>query len=161
MIAKVSSGLVSAVVVNWNRAEMLRKSLESLERQQRVELEIIVVDNGSSDDSAGMVARDFPGVRLIQNSENRGFCAANNQGIQAARGEFVALLNNDAEAEPGWVAALKEVFANRPRVGMAASKILIYEDPRRIDKAGHLIYPDGQNRGRGSGAMDNGQFDRM
>ena len=161
MIAKVSSGLVSAVVVNWNRAEMLRKSLESLERQQRVELEIIVVDNGSSDDSAGMVARDFPGVRLIRNSENRGFCAANNQGIQAARGEFVALLNNDAEAEPGWVAALKEVFANRPRVGMAASKILIHEDPRRIDKAGHLIYPDGQNRGRGSGVMDNGQFDRM
>ena len=161
MITKVSSGLVSVVAVNWNRRDLLRKCLESLAAQQAVELEIIVVDNGSSDDSAEMVASEFPGARLIRNKKNRGFCAANNQGIAEARGEFVALLNNDAEAAPGWAAALREVFENRPLVGMAASKILVHEDPRRIDKVGHLIYPDGQNRGRGSGVMDHGQFDRM
>ncbi|MGH9663168.1 MAG: glycosyltransferase, partial [Bryobacteraceae bacterium] len=74
---------------------------------------------------------------------------------------FVALLNNDAEAVPGWLTALLSAFDGRPDVGMAASKILVYEDPGRIDKAGHLIYPDGQNRGRGSGQLDTGQFDRM
>ena len=120
--------------------------------------ETIVVDNGSCDGSAEMVEREFPSARLIRNRQNRGFCAGNNQGIAAARGELIALLNNDAEANPGWLAALARAFA-RPEIGMAASKVLVYEDPRRIDKAGHLIYPDGQNRGRGTGAPDHGQFD--
>ena len=108
-----------------------------------------------------MVQGEFSGVRLICNRENRGFCAANNQGIAAASGEWIALLNNDAEAEEHWLAALRRAFDGRPDVGMAASKILVWEDPRRIDKAGHLIYPDGQNRGRGSGEMDRGQYDRV
>jgi GT2 family glycosyltransferase len=151
--------LVSVVVVNWNRKELLRACLASLARQTGVESETIVVDNGSTDGSADLAAGEF-GARVIRNSRNRGFCAANNQGIAAARGEFIALLNNDAEAEPGWLAALLRVFASRPGVGMAASKVLVWEDPKRIDKAGHLIFPDGQNRGRGTGALDQGQYDR-
>jgi GT2 family glycosyltransferase len=150
--------LISVVVVNWNRRELLRACLASLARQTGVTFETIVVDNGSSDGSADLAEREFA-VRVIRNGENRGFCAANNQGIAAARGEFVALLNNDAEAEPGWLAELLRACASRPDVGMAASKILVWEDPRRIDKVGHLIFPDGQNRGRGVGALDSGQFD--
>jgi GT2 family glycosyltransferase len=80
--------------------------------------------------------------------------------MAAAQGDFLALLNNDAEAEPGWLAALHQACAGRPDVGMAASKVLVWEEPGRIDKAGHAIWPDGQNRGRGSGALDRGQFDR-
>jgi GT2 family glycosyltransferase len=128
--------------------------------------EVVVVDNGSSDGSPEMVLSEWQDkalfhVELIRNSENRGFCAANNQGFAAADTEFVALLNNDAEAEPVWLEALKSAFENRPDVGMAASKILVHEDPRRIDKVGHLIYPDGQNRGRGTGELDEGQYDRV
>jgi GT2 family glycosyltransferase len=157
---------ISVVVVNWNRRELLRKCLESLARQQGVNLEVVVVDNGSQDGSAEMVAeaRAHAGnevIRLIRNHENRGFCAANNQGIAAARGEYVALLNNDAEAEPGFLAALRRAVDMGADIGMAAAKILVYEDPRRIDKVGHLIYPDGQNRGRGTGEIDNGQYDRL
>jgi GT2 family glycosyltransferase len=153
--------LISVVVVNWNRRELLRRSLRSLQCQQGVEVEILVIDNGSSDGSPEMVSEVFGAtVRLIRNRENLGFCAANNQGIQEARGEFVALLNNDAEADPGWLRALVGAFEGRPDVGMAATKILVYEDPGKIDKAGHLIYPDGQNRGRGMGAPDDGRYDR-
>jgi len=158
---------VTVVVVNWNRKELLRRCLESLARQRGVAFETIVVDNGSVDGSLQMLAGEFSGrpdlpLRWLTNSENRGFCAANNQGIQAsASAEFVALLNNDAEAEPGWLAALLAAFTGQPDVGMAASKILVYEDPRRIDKAGHLIYLDGQNRGRGSGELDRGQYDQQ
>jgi GT2 family glycosyltransferase len=152
--------LISVIVVNWNRRELLRACLQSLKRQTGVAFEIIVVDNGSGDGSAEMAEREFR-VRVIRNVENRGFCAANNQGIRAASGEFIALLNNDAEAEPGWLEALWRACNSAPGVGMAASKILVWEDPRLIDKAGHLIYPDGQNRGRGSGMRDCGQFDRQ
>jgi len=151
--------LISVVVVNWNRKELLRACLASLARQTGVSLEIIVVDNGSSDGSADLAEREF-GAQVIRNPENRGFCAANNQGIAVARGEFIALLNNDAEAEPGWLAALHRVCSRGPDIGMAASKVLVWEDPQRIDKVGHLIFPDGQNRGRGSGALDRGQYDR-
>lgn len=146
------------MIVNWNRKDLLRACLRSLAQQTAAPFETIVVDNGSVDGSPDMAEREF-GARVIRNRENRGFCAANNQGIAAAKGEFVALLNNDAEADPGWLAALLAACSLRPDVGMAASKILVWEDPRRIDKAGHLIFPDGQNRGRGSGALDTGQFD--
>jgi GT2 family glycosyltransferase len=152
--------LISVVVVNWNRKELLRACLNSLKRQEGVPFEIIVVDNGSSDGSADMAEQDF-GTYVIRNTENRGFCAANNQGIQVAHGEFIGLLNNDAEAEPGWLTALWRACSEAADVGMAASKIVVWEDPGVIDKAGHLIFPDGQNRGRGTGAPDRGQFDRQ
>ena len=148
----------------------MRACLHSLAVQTFTDFEIVVVDNGSSDGSVALVeelARSFPRpIQLIENRENRGFCAANNQGFAASQSEYVALLNNDAEAEPGWLAAMFDAIRVKPAVGesdvgMVASKILVWEDPRIIDKCGHLIYPDGQNRGRGSGQLDQGQFNRQ
>src|SRR5712692_1334214 len=117
--------MISVVVANWNRRDLLRACLASLERQTFRDFEIIVVDNGSEDGSADMVAAEFPAARLIRNSENRGFCAANNQGIAAARGRFIALLNNDAEAGPRWLEALLGAFVLGGGSGIAASKIQI------------------------------------
>lgn len=156
---------ISVVVVNWNRCELLRGCLRSLAVQTGVPFEIIVVDNGSTDGSVDLI-REFKQsvnfrVEIIENHSNAGFCAANNQGIAVARGRYIALLNNDAEAAPGWLLAMWRELESRPDFGMIASKIVVYEDPQRIDKAGHLIYPDGQNRGRGSGELDSGQYDRV
>lgn len=164
MIQKdLQSPLATVVVANLNRKALLEACLQSLEAQKGVSFELIVVDNASTDGSPEWVDQyaqtaSFP-VRLIQNRENKGFCAANNQGIAEARGEFVALLNNDAEAEPCWLEQLLLAFTRGEDVGMAASKILVWEDPRQIDKVGHLIWLDGQNRGRGSGEIDEGQYD--
>lgn len=154
---------VSVIVVNWNRRDLLRSCLESLAAQTCADLEVILVDNGSSDGSAEMAEHEFAArlsLRIIRSAVNLGFCAGNNRGIEAAGGDLIALLNNDATAAPDWIGQLSAAFV-QPDVGMAASKILVHEDPRRIDKAGHLIYPDGQNRGRGSGEIDRGQFDRI
>ena len=156
----VLTARVSVIIVTWNRRDLLRAALRSLEIQTLPASETIVVDNGSGDGSIEMIEQEFPAVRLLRNPVNRGFCAANNQGIAAATGEFIALLNNDAEAEPGWIEELARVFRGNEEIGMAASKILIHSDPKRIDKVGHLIWPDGQNRGRGTGALDDGRFDK-
>lgn len=154
---------ISVAVVNWNRRAYLRACLASLAGQRGASFEVIVVDNGSSDGSAEMARSEF-GVRVISNAANLGFCAANNQAFAAARGGFIALLNNDAEAAPDFLANLRRAFDQAPDIGMAAAKVLVWEDPRgadRIDKAGHLIYPDGQNRGRGTGEIDRGQYGRV
>jgi GT2 family glycosyltransferase len=157
---------ITVVVANWNRRELLRACLNSLSRQTVSGFTVVLVDNGSIDGSAEMAEQEFGGakqftLKLIRNRENRGFCAANNQGISADGGRYVALLNNDAEAEPGWLEALVKAMEARPEIGMAASKILVWGEPGKIDKVGHLMYADGQNRGRGSGELDRGQYDRM
>ena len=156
---------MTVIVVNWNRCKLLKSCLDSLAAQRHSSFEVTVVDNGSHDGSVEMIQKmrdTFPRpLHLISNIQNLGFCAANNQGIAASRAEFIALLNNDAEAEPDWLASLEQVIRTSSDVGMTASKILVWEDPTRIDKVGHLIYPDGQNRGRGSGQIDRGQFDRV
>jgi GT2 family glycosyltransferase len=156
---------VTVVVVNWNRCKLLKACLDSLAAQRHASFEVVVVDNGSHDGSVEMIQKlrdTFPQpLHLIKNVDNRGFCAANNQGIGASRADFVALLNNDAEADPNWLIELEKVIRTSDDVGMTASKIVVWEDPQRIDKVGHLIYPDGQNRGRGTGQIDRGQFDQV
>jgi GT2 family glycosyltransferase len=151
--------LVSIVVVNHNRKGLLRDCLESLVGQTWRNREVLVVDNGSSDGSQELVSCfEGEGVRLLPQERNLGFAAACNVGIAGARGELVALLNNDAVVEERWLEGLVGTIGESPAVGMVASKILLF-DALQIDKVGHLIFPDGQNRGRGTGELDSGQFD--
>jgi GT2 family glycosyltransferase len=161
----VNTPRISVIVVNWNRRELLKACLESLARQTYQNYEVIIIDNGSGDGSAEMaeeLGKSYPvSLKVIRNRENRGFCGANNQGFAESNAPLVALLNNDAEAQPDWLVALQTTSGQDPEIGMVASKILVWEDPKRIDKAGHLIYPDGQNRGRGTGQTDHGQFDKV
>lgn len=146
--------------MNYGRAELLRACLKSLLDQTWPRLEILVVDNGSPDHSTEVVSSFADrGIRLLALTENRGFAAAVNLGVRQARGELVALLNNDAVASPEWVEQLVSGVDAAPDVGMCASKILFHGSDV-IDKAGHLIFPDGQNRGRGTGERDRGQYDR-
>ena len=87
---------ISVIIVSWNTRDILRDCLASVYAQTTgAEYEAIVVDNASSDGSAAMVKAEFPQVILIENTENKGFAAANNQGIQIAKGRYVLLLNSD------------------------------------------------------------------
>ena len=147
------------VVVNWNRKELLRACLKSVERQVGVSFETIVVDNGSADGSAEMAEREFA-ARVIRNRENRGFCAANNQGIAAAEGEFVALLNNDTEADPNWASAVIDAFTRHAEIGSVASKMLLFDQRDHIHTAGDYFTRDGRAGNRGVWQKDDGQFDR-
>ena len=87
---------VSVIIVNWNTHDILRECLLSIyEQTKTVDFEVVVVDNGSTDGSAEMVKEEFRDVILIANSSNKGFAAANNQGITVAKGRYVLLLNSD------------------------------------------------------------------
>jgi GT2 family glycosyltransferase len=98
---------ISVVVVNWNTRALLERCLDSLETQRgTVGLEVIVVDNGSNDGSQELVRQAHPKVRLIANPDNRGFSAANNQGLDASSGRYIFLLNSDTEVEASSLRAL-------------------------------------------------------
>lgn len=116
---------VSVVIVNWNTRELLRACLDSLPwDSERVRIEAIVVDNASEDGSAEMVAEQFPQARLIRNRENVGFVRANNQGLRAATGEFLFMLNSDTEVRPGAIERLVEVLASDERIGAVGPRLL-------------------------------------
>ena len=154
-------GLVSVIVVNWNGMAYLGECLDSVEGQSYQDAELVVVDNGSGDGSRQWLRETRSGRwTVIELASNRGFAGGVNAGIRASRGQFVALLNNDAVADRDWLARLVECMV-AAEVGMAASKILFYDRREVIDKVGHLLYPDGLNRGRGAGDVDRGQFDQV
>lgn len=115
---------LSVIIVNWNTRELLRACLASCLAAGTAGVEIIVVDNGSTDGSATMVAHDFSTVRLIKNTANLGFVRANNQGIVASTGRYVLLLNSDTVVPPDAWQSLIAAADARPRTGIIGPTLL-------------------------------------
>lgn len=138
------SPLVSVVIPNWNGKHHLALCLPSLAAQDYAPFEIIVVDNGSTDGSVAWLAQAWPEVRVLALPENRGFAAGVNAGIALARGEYVALLNNDTEAEPDWLSHLVAVAERYPEAGMVASKLMLWDERDRLHAAGDFYTVSGQ-----------------
>lgn len=140
---------VAVVIVNYNRAAMLAECVRSVLAGTRTPDETIVVDNGSSDGSADRVAAEFKDrVRLVRLSENLGFAGGNNAGIKEAQSEWIALINNDALADPDWLRALLETAAADPGLGLVACRILHAGNRDLLDNLGVGLWPDGMSRGR-------------
>lgn len=126
---------VSVVIVSWNTRDLLRACLASIARQpQSVSIEVIVVDNASRDGTPDMVADEFPDVHLIRNELNRGFAAANNQGMRLRRGRYVLLLNPDTIILDRAIAKTKAYADAHPDIGVVGCQVL--EDDRRIQRTG-------------------------
>ena len=126
---------VSVCIANWNCREMLRACLHSLLRQpQGVGMEVIVVDNASTDGAADMVCQEFPEVVLVRNRENLGFAKANNQAAALARGQFLFFLNNDTETSPMALHGLYAYAQGNPEVGMIGPRL------RGTDGADQISY---------------------
>jgi GT2 family glycosyltransferase len=152
--------VVSVVIPNLNGKAFLGECLSSLKRQTFKDFEVILVDNGSDDGSVSYVREEFPWLeKIIENPSNLGFAKACNQGIEMSGAEYIALLNNDTETHHSWLEELVRTARENPDVGMLASKTLFYDDRSLIDTTGHLLYPDGLNRGRGRLEIDHGQYD--
>lgn len=116
---------LSVIIVNWNTRELLQKCLASLFRfTANVSYEIFVVDNGSSDDSALMVEKNFPVVKLIASKENLGFAKANNLAIKQSSGRYIFLLNPDTELLDNALGALVAFMDSKPTAAIAGPKLL-------------------------------------
>jgi len=151
--------LASVVIPNWNGAHHLPVCLDALRAQSYPHLEVILVDNGSTDGSQSLVREQYPEVRLLALERNLGLTGGNNAGFRAAQGEILISLNNDTEADPHFVAALVQALVEHPKAGMAAAKMLLFDERDRIHSAGDGYGRDGIPFNRGVWQRDEGQFD--
>ncbi len=149
----------SVVIPNWNGMKWLDGLLTSLDAQTSKPLEVIVVDNGSTDGSREHLAMNWPDVTVLHWDENRGFAAAANDGIHRSRGEFVALINTDIELEPDWLARAQDALNSSPQAASVATKMLDLNDPTKIYDTGNFLRRDGACEQRGRFRLDTGQFD--
>ncbi|MGQ9888434.1 MAG: glycosyltransferase family 2 protein [Aggregatilineales bacterium] len=152
--------LLSVVIPNWNGARFLPACLDALAAQTYPNIEVIVADNASSDGSQALLRARYPWARLVELPANRGFTGACNAGMRAARGAFIALLNNDTEADRGWAAAVVDAFARHPEAGSVASKMLLFDRRDHIHTTGDYFTVDGRAGNRGVWERDEGQYDR-
>lgn len=149
-------------MVAWNSGATLDRCLGAIGASRwGGDLEVVVVDNGSTDGSTADWDGRHPGVELRQAGRNLGFAGGANVGLSDLDGtDAVALVNPDAFVEPGWLAALVEALDADPAVGAAVPKMLLVGDgPARINNVGTEISPRWEPRDRGLGQLDVGQYD--
>src|SRR5580692_10008159 len=116
---------VSVIIVSWNARDYLMQCLDSLSTEAcRYPMEIIVVDNASSDDSAEQVARRFPSVRLIRNKENLGFAKANNLAVSVSTVRYLCFVNSDVKVLPDCITKLVDFCDQNPKVGVTGPRII-------------------------------------
>jgi GT2 family glycosyltransferase len=158
--------MVSVLIVTWNSAAYLEPCFASLARQEHRDLEVVVVDNASTDETRDVLRLREPAWRVIYNSENVGFAAGQNQAISAASGEWLLCLNPDVVLDAGFIARLVGSGATHPEAGSLCGKLLRWNPggaPQRsriIDSTGIYFTRNLRHLDRGSEESDAGQYDR-
>jgi GT2 family glycosyltransferase len=141
---------LSIIIPSYSRTDLLPACLSAVQRFRPYDSEVIVVDDGSRGQEVSAVAMNWPDVRIVQRRESGGFCAAINAGLNAAQGEIIEVLNDDAEPTAGWAEAALCHFSD-PRIVAVAPLVLIGPDGQRIDSAGDEFFLGGVARKRHHG----------
>jgi GT2 family glycosyltransferase len=128
----MNNPLISLIILNWNGKECIEECLESVLKTEYENIEIIVVDNGSTDDSLERI-KSYSRIKLLALKENIGYAAGNNVGFKHAQGNFIATLNNDVVVEPGWLKQPLEFFRMDSLIGIIACRQMNYSFHRTID----------------------------
>ena len=139
---------LSIVIVNRNAAETLRRCLTALRPQATNDVELVLVDNGSEDDSLAVTREAWPDAVLVSLPDNRGFAEGCNRGIAVAQGTWVLTLNNDTVVEPGFLATLARAARDAPDdLGMLQPRVML-EGRGRLNSTGVVIHRDGSAHDR-------------
>ncbi len=160
-LTPVLSPFLSIIVPTLNGMRWLPTLMSALATQTLRDFEVIVVDDGSTDETVNWLERNHPYVRLLVNRQNQGFVAACNMGADVARGRVIVFLNNDTEPEADWAESLAKAICHHPRAGIFASKLLLFDRRDTLHSAGDALGVDGIPRNRGVWQRDDGQFDRQ
>jgi GT2 family glycosyltransferase len=155
----MSDPLLSIIIPHYNGAHHLITCFNALRAQTYPYLEIILADNGSTDDSVALTQRDFPEVKILEFGRNLGLTGAINRGIEQAQGQVIVPLNNDTEVAPGWAQALVDALQAHPEAGIVACKMLLFDRRDTLHSAGDGFGVDGIPINRGVWQKDEGQFD--
>ena len=158
--------LVSVIIPHYGGEEILQECLESLKNTDYSELEIIVVDNNSSDNSIRIVQAKFPYIKLIQSEYNRGFAGGCNFGSQHATGEYLLIINNDTVHESDWIIRLVQFMESNKNISSVQPKIKNYKKRNYFDYAGgsggymdKYCFPFSRGRIFNTVEKDEGQYD--
>ena len=158
--------LVSIVILNFNGANYLKTFLPSVLATSYQNKEVVVADNGSTDDSLEIVAKLFPTVKIIQNPTNEGFAGGYNWALKQVQADYYILLNSDVQVDPNWVDPMVQLMESNPKIGACQPKILAQKEPTNFEYAGAsggwidaLGYPFSRGRVFDVCEQDNGQYD--
>ncbi len=152
--------LCSVVIPNWNGIDYLKICLPSLKKQTYQNLEIIIIDNGSTDQSIQYITKNYKDILLIKLDKNYGFVKAVNLGIKKAQGEYLLLLNNDTEVDKDCIQRLVKVAQSNSQVGFVAPKLLNFYNRHQIDSAGDMINIVGHANSIGGGQKDSKKYSK-
>ena len=155
----VASPFFSIVVPTLNGMQWLPTLMAGLAKQTFRDFEVIVVDDGSYDNTVSWLEEEYPAVRVIVNRSNQGFAVSCNTGADVARGRVIVFLNNDTEPAPEWAQEMALAICNNPHAGMYASKLLLFDQRETLHSAGDVMGLDGIPSNRGVWQTDSGQFD--
>lgn len=150
-IEEMAMPKVTIVIPNFNGHKYLKTCMDALYRQTMQDMEILFVDNGSTDGSSEFIKHQYPEVKIIQLKENTGFCGAVNVGISNAKAPYVLLLNNDTEVTETFVEELYRAIQKDERIFSCSSKMIQYHQRERMDDAGDLFSALGWAFARGKG----------
>jgi hypothetical protein len=158
---KPENSLVSIITINYNNADVTQHLLESIGYSSYKNIEVIVVDNGSKDDSVASLKRNNPSLTLIESAENLGFAGGNNLGLMHASGDHLFFVNNDTVLTPDLVMLLVLELEKNAQVGAVSPKIRYHAQPKIIQYVGStkMNRLTMRNRHIGHGELDYGQHD--
>lgn len=157
---------VAVVILNWNGRKFLEQFLPALLATTYREMEIIIADNGSTDDSIDFLGKNYPSLRLIRFSQNYGFAKGYNEALKKVDAEYYVLLNSDVEVQPGWLAPMVDLLDKDHTIAACQSKLLTWHNKKLFEYAGgaggwldHYGYPFAMGRVFDHYEEDKGQYD--
>jgi len=151
---------ISVVILNYNAGDLLIDCISSIQKSNYKNLEIILVDNISKDNSHKKCKEQFPEIKLIENTENLGYCEGNNVGIRMAEGEYIVILNPDTVVHPDWISKLLSAFIENGD-GIYQPKFLATTDHSMLLSTGNMIQIFGFGYSRSKGDADKGEFEKF